>query len=137
MSKVFFNKRVGFFEAAYIVLIGFGIWSLKEDFGISVAVIAVGVLLLLGYILVFPNFYRLDENGITVYYGFGIKVTARWEELAAIEDHRSRRFPWLREYQMRYFKAKCPFHTEVSIPKNRKTAVLIQKYYKKAIVKVG
>ena len=136
-SKVFFNKRWAFWIGIFAALVLFGVWTLDEELIISIAIISIGCLFLLGYIFLFPNSYRLDEKGITVYYGFGIKTIAQWNELRTIEDHYCRAFLWMREYHIGYFKDTLPLLEKACIPKNKKTTALIEKYYKKTIVKCG
>jgi hypothetical protein len=87
-SNLFFNKRWAFWIAIFSLLILFGIWTLDDELIISIVVIVIGSLFLLGYIFLFPNSYKIDEKGITVYYGFGIKTTAQWNELRTIEDQK-------------------------------------------------
>ena len=136
-SNLFLNKRWAFWIVIFSVLILFGIWTLDDELIISILVIVIGSLILLGYIFVFPNSYKIDEKGITVYYGFGIKTTAQWNELRTIEDHYCRAFLWMREYHIGYFKNTLPLWEKACIPKNKKTTALIEKYYKKDIDKYG
>ena len=136
-SKLFFNKRWAFWIVIFSFLLLFGIWTFDEETIASIGVIAVASLLLLGYVLLFPNSYRLDEKGIIVYYGFGIKVSAKWNELHTIEDHYCRAFLWMREYHIGYFKQTLPLWEKACIPKNKKTTALIKKYYKGTIDKYG
>ncbi len=136
-GKLFFNMHWAFYIVVFFILLLLGIWTFDEDPVISVGVIAVAVLLLLGYILLFPNSYRLDEKGITVNYGFGIKTSANWNELHTIEDHYCRAFFWRREYRIGYFKKAFPLWEMACIPKNKKTTALIEKYYKKSVDKYG
>ena len=107
-SNLFLNKRWAFWIAIFSVLILFGIWTLDDELIISIVVIVIGSLSLLGYIFLFPNSYKIDEKGITVYYGFGIKTTAQWNELRTIEDHYCQAFLWMREYHIGYFKNTIP-----------------------------
>lgn len=139
MSKLIINKRWIFFVLIFAMLIAFGIWTLSEELGVSIAIIVVGSILLLGYIFIFPNCYRFNAQEIVVYYGFSIKTKANWNELKCVEDHHSRYgiFPWFREYQVGYFKTKLPLWEKACIPKNKKTRVLIEKYYKKHIEVYG
>ena len=136
-SKLFFNKRWTFWIGIFTILILLGIWTLDVELVISIVVIAIGSLFLLGYIFLFPNSYRFDENGITVYYGFGIKTIAQWNELHTVEVHRCRAFLWMREFHIGYFKNTLPLWEMAYIPKNKKTTILIEKYYKKTIDKYG
>ena len=136
-SKLFLNKRWVFWIGIFSVLILLGIYTLSEEITISAIIIVIGCICLLGYIFLFPNSYRIDEKGITVYYGFGIKTTANWNELHTIEDHYCRAFLWMREYHIGYFKKALPLWEKACIPKNKKTTVLIEKYYKKTIEKYG
>ena len=136
-SNLFLNKRWAFWIAIFSVLILFGIWTLDDELIISIVVIVIGSLSLLGYIFLFPNSYKIDEKGITVYYGFGIKTTAQWNELRTIEDHYCQAFLWMREYHIGYFKNTIPLWEKACIPKNKKTTTLIEKYYKKDIDKYG
>ena len=62
-SKLFFNKRWAFWIVIFSFLLLFGIWTFDEETIASIGVIAVASLLLLGYVLLFPNSYRLDEKG--------------------------------------------------------------------------
>jgi hypothetical protein len=136
-NNLFLNKRWAFWIVIFSVLILFSIWTLDGELIISIIGIVIGSLFLLGYIFLFPNSYKIDEKGITVYYGFGIKTTAQWNELRTIEDHYCRAFLWMREYHIGYFKNTLPLWEEACIPKNKKTATLIEKYYKKDIDKYG
>ena len=136
-SKLFFNKRWGVWSGIFSFLILLGIYTLSEKPTISTIIMVIGCICLLGYIFLFPNSYRLDEKGITVYYGFGIKTTAKWNELHTIEDHYCRVFLWMREYHIGYFKNTLPLWEKACIPKNKKTTALIEKYFKKTIDKYG
>ena len=136
-SNLFLNKRQIFWILIFSILIVFGIWTLNDELIISILVIVMGFLFLVGYIFLFPNSYRIDEKGITIYYGFGIKTTAQWNELRTIEDHYCQAFLWMREYYIGYFKNTMPVWEKAHIPKNKKTTALIEKYYKKNIEKHG
>ena len=136
-SKLFFNKRWAFWIGIFSVLILLGIYTLSEELTISIIIIVIGCICLLGYVFLFPNSYRIDEKGIAVYYGFGIKTSAKWNELHTIEDHYCRAFLWMREYRIGYFKKALPLLEKACIPKNKKTTILIEKYYKKTIEKYG
>ena len=139
MPKLIINKRWILFVIIFSILIVIGVWDMKDDFGLSLAVTITGVVGVLGYVILIPNSCRFDEKGITVYYGFGLKTVATWSELKSIEDHHSTNglCPWLREYHIRYFKTKFAPWQEACIPKNRKTTAWIEKYYKKTIHKFG
>lgn len=108
MSKSFFNARWMLWVIIFTTLILLGVWTIPEDVGISVAMIASGVLLLLGYILVFPSNYYMNQEGITIYFAFTFKCAAKWNELRTVEDHHRKAFPWLREYHIGYFKTDFP-----------------------------
>ncbi len=135
MTNRIINKRWAFFVLIFLILIALGLWSLSEELGISIAVIVIGITLLLGYVFVIPNSYVIDAQGIVIYYGFGLKTKAYWNELKRVEDHHSQYgvFPWFREYQIGYFKTKFALWENAHIPKNKKTKALIEKYYKKHI----
>ena len=136
-SKLFFNWRWAFWIGIFSVLILLGIYTLSEELAISTIIIVLGCICLLGYIFLFPNSYRIDEKGITVYYGFGVKTTATWNELNTIEDDYCRAFLWMREYHIGYFKKAFPLWEKACIPKNKKTTALIEKYCQKTIEKYG
>ena len=87
MTRLILNKRWFVYISAFAILIATGIYTLKENLWISIAIIVLGTLLVLGYALLIPNSYRIDKNQITVYYCFGIKTTAHWDQLKLIEDH--------------------------------------------------
>ena len=134
------NKRWCFFVFLFSILILFGIYGwTKAEYWISLPVIMISLALLIGYALIMPRCGRFDDEGITVYYTFGIKTHAKWEELHHVEDHHSGYtvFPWFRSYHIGYFKSKLPFITEASIPKNKKTTAQIEKNYMKNIEKYG
>lgn len=135
MSKSFFSKRWAFFVAVFTLLIFSGIWTLNDDLKISIVIIIVGIVLLLGYIIFIPNSFFVDENGIIISYGFGMKTMAKWNELHIIEEHHDKAFPWLKEYHIGYFKTRIPLWETAHIPKNKKASVLIEKHYKKYIEK--
>lgn len=138
LGKLIFNKRWLFDILPFILFTALGILGLDEDIWLCVTIIALGITLTIGAILVFPNSYRMDEKSITVYYGFGIKTTALWSELKHIEDHHAKGFlPWARKYRIGYFKTRFSAWDEAWIPKNRKTTRLLKKYYKRSIEKVG
>ena len=137
MSKLFFNKRWALFILLFITLILLGVCTFDNEPGISLAIIAIGGILFLSYIFLFPNSYKLDEKGITIYYGFGIKTFSNWSDLRTVEEHYSKGLPWLREYHIGYFKTKFPLYEKASIPKDKKTAVLIERYYNKTVNKYG
>ncbi len=137
MDKLVVNKRWIFSVFLFVVLIATGIQSLADAFWVSLAVIAVGSMLLLGYLFIFPNSYRIDANAITIYYGFGIRIVAAWRDIKFVEDHYSNYgiFPWFREYHIGYFQTKFPLLKMACIPKNKKTTILLKKYYQKSIRK--
>lgn len=139
MKNLIFNMRWLFFVVIFAMLIFLGVQTLDEDFTISLSVIIIGSVLLIGYVFIIPNSYRIDETSITIYYGLGLKTKAKWSELKTVEDHHSRKslLPWLREYQIGYFKTKFLLWKTAIIPKNRKTTKLIEKYYEKNIEKYG
>ena len=139
MSKLIINKRWFFYILVFAILIAMGIYTLEEDLWLSISIITIGVLLVLGYAIFIPNSYRIDKAQITVYYCFGIKTTALWDQLKLVEDHHSNKsaFPWHREYHIGYFKVKCPIWQIAYLPKNKKTEILISKYSKVKINKVG
>ena len=139
MPKLIINKRWILFVIIFSILIIIGVWGMKDDFGLSLAVTIIGVVGVIGYVILIPNSCRFDEKGITVYYGFGIKTVSAWSELKVIEDHHSTNvtLPWWREYHIGYFKTKFAPWQEACIPKNRKTSALIEKYYKRTVHKFG
>lgn len=132
-SNLFLNKRWIFWILIFSILIVFGICTLNDELMVSIVVIAMGAFFLVGHIFLFPNKYRIDEKGITVYYGFGIKTTAQWNELRTIEDHYCRAFLWMREYHIGYFKAEMPVWEKAHIPKNKKTTTLIKNITKRIL----
>jgi hypothetical protein len=121
----------------FSTLILLGVWSIGENVGLSIAVILVGSLLLVGSILAFPSHYRISKEGITVYFAFAFKCSAKWTDLHTVEDHCCKSFPFLREYHVGYFKTNFPLWEKACIPKNRKTTSLIEMYYQNAIDKLG
>ncbi|MBQ8497676.1 MAG: hypothetical protein IJ489_09510 [Clostridia bacterium] len=135
MSKMLFNTRWALRVIVFAILILLGVWTINEDVGISVAIIFIGSLLLLGYILAFPSNYCIYQEGITIYFAFTFKCSAKWNELHTIEDHYCKAFPGLREYHVGFFKTRFPLWKKICIPKNKKTAALIEKYYKRHIDK--
>ena len=135
MSKLFFSKRWAFSVAVFTILILSGISAPNNQPLISIAMIIVGSILLLGYILFFPNSFSIDEKGIVIYYGLGMKTIAKWNELHIIEERHDKAFPWLKEYHIGYFKTRIPLWEIAYIPKSKKASILIEKYYKKSIEK--
>lgn len=133
--KTIINVRWVFFTLIFASLTVFGIHTLDEDFGISLAIIILGAVFIIGYAFIVPNCITFSEEGITVRYCFGIKTFSSWNDLKHIEARSSRYsiLPWLQEYHVGYFKSKNPFIQEACIPKNRKTMEQIDKYYKKSI----
>ncbi len=139
MKKLILNKRWLFYVVLFALLITFAAWTMDESFGISLAVVIVGAVFLLGYVFVFPNVYRIDENGITVYYAFGVfHTTVAWKDLKLIEDQHSRFgvLPWLREYHIGYFSTRFRLWEDACIPKNKKTSNLLAQYCKEHIEKI-
>ncbi len=133
-SKLFLNKRWITSIIAFSILLLLGIWTVDEDFPLSIGIIAISCFFLLGYILIIPNSYRIDDKGITVYYGFGIKTYANWDEIRTIEDRLRRGGLFKRRvYRIGYFPNTFLFWKMASIPKNKKTTIWIEKYYKKPI----
>ena len=131
MKKLILNKRWLFYIIVFAFLIFFAAIILNESFGISLAMVIVGAVCLLGYVFVFPNAYRIDENGITVYYAFGVfRATGAWRDLKCIEDQHSRFgvLPWFREYRVGYFPTRFRLWEDACIPKNKKTAKLLAEY---------
>ena len=120
-----------------MLLIFLGILSISNEPIISTIILFIGCSCLLGYAFLFPSSYILDENGITVFYGFVIKTTAKWNELHTVEDHYCKGLFWMREYHIGYFKNTIPLWEIACIPKNKKTAGLVEKHYKNRIEKYG
>ena len=139
MKKTLINKRWIFFVTMLSFLVLLGIFTLEEEIGISIAIIALGLILILGYALIIPNSYTFSQEGITVRYCFGLKTFLCWKDVKHIEDHYSggKVFPWWRSYEIAYFKTKIPFHERAYIPKNKKTTEMIHKYYHNIIEKYG
>ena len=134
-SKFFLNKRWITFIVAFSILLLLGIWTVDEDFPLSIGIIAISCFLILGYIFIFPNSYRIDDKGIIVYYGFGIKTYAKWDEIRTIEERYwgIHFFITMYEYHIGYFPNTFLFWKMACIPKNKKTTFWIEKYYKKPI----
>jgi len=137
MKKTIINKRWIFFVLLFFIPLLLGFMTLGEEIGISIAIIALGLILVLGYALIMPNSYTFSSEGVTVRYCFGLKTFLSWKDVNHIEDHCDKCFPWWREYEIAYFKTKIPFHEIAGIPKNRKTTEQIKKYYHKSIDKYG
>ena len=138
MKKIVINKRCVFFLIVFSLLIALGICTLDE--AISVPIIFIGCVLFFGYSITFPICCSMDSQGIAVYYVFGIvKKMALWNELKCVEDHHSGNavLPWLRDYQIAYFKTRFPLWQKTCIPKNKKTVKLIEKYYNGTVEKYG
>ena len=68
MKKTLFNFRWIFFVCIFILLILMGIFLIDDDVWISIAFIAIGALLSLGYAIFMPNSYTFSDEGITVRY---------------------------------------------------------------------
>lgn len=137
MKKTLFNFRWIFFVCIFILLILMGIFLIDDDVWISIAFIAIGALLSLGYAIFMPNSYTFSDEGITVRYCFGLKSFLCWKEIKCLEDHYAKLFPWWREYEIGYFDTKIKFHQIAWLPKNRKITEQIKKYYHKSIEKYG
>lgn len=139
MKNPILNKRWLFYVIVFTFLILFAAITLEEHFGISLAMMIVGAVSLLGYVLVFPNAYRIDESGITVYYAFGVfRAALAWRDLKRIEDQHSRFgvLPWFREYHVGYFPTRFRLWEDACIPKNKKTARLLAQYCSERIEKI-
>ena len=55
MKKTLINKRWVFFVTMFSFLVLLGIFTLEEEIGIPIAIIALGLILILGYALIIPN----------------------------------------------------------------------------------
>ena len=139
MKKTLINKRWIFFEMLFLILVLLGLYTLKEELALSIAIISVGIILILGYALLVPISYSFSSDGITVRYFFGLKTFLCWKDINRIDDHYDggKCFPWWRSYEIAYFKTKIPFHEMARIPKNKKTTEQILKYYHKTVEKYG
>lgn len=136
MKKVLINRRWFIFVSSFLILILCGVLSINENVILLVAMIIVGSTLTIGYALIIPHRFVFEEEGITVHYCFGIKTYAKWNELKHIDDKSSEHL-WLREYHVGYFNTIIIFLTEATIPKNKRSAMLIEKFYHKKIEKYG
>ena len=139
VKNLILNKRWLFYVAVFTFLTVFAAFTLDESFGISLAMMIVGAVFLLGYVFAVPNACRIDENGIKVYYAFGVFcMTVAWKDLKCIEDQHSRFgvLPWLREYHIGYFTTRFRLWEETCIPKNGKTTNLLARYCKNEIEKI-
>lgn len=134
MSKTVWNGRWIFMMILFTSLIALGIyfWD-PAELWVGITAIAIGCILDIGYLIVFPHRYRFDDNGITLYYGFGMRTSAEWKDIKSISERYDRGFPWWSNYEIGYFKTKMPFLTSGLVPKNRKTTELIKKFWHKKI----
>lgn len=137
MNKRKVNMKKIFFVLVFLVLIACGIWTWQEDLYLSILVISLGGILAVGYLTLFHNSYKLTDEGIEVYYLFGIKNTLAWDSIKLLENRHSRGnlLFWKREYHIGYFETKFRLWEIVSIPKNKETREIIEKYYKGKIDK--
>ena len=140
MKNLIVNTRCIFFLLVFMMLIAFGVWTMDEAIAISVFMIVVGCFLFLGYAIVFPLCCVINSQGVAVYYVFGfVKKRAGWNELKYVEDHHAEGgvLPWSGEYQIAYFQTRFPLWEKACVPKTKKTAKLIEKYYRGTIEKYG
>ena len=137
MNKRKINKKQIFFVITFLVLVLCGIWTWQDDLHLSILVISLGVVLALGYLVLFHNSYKFTEEGIEVYYLFGIKNILAWDKIKLVENRRSRGgvLFWKREYHIGYFETKFRLWELISIPKNKETTAIIEKYYQGKIDK--
>ena len=112
-----------------LLLVGIVLAWDPEEWWLGVCLIGVAIFLLLGYYLLFPYAYRIDEQGLTLYYGFGIRARAEWKEIKYVTSWYDSVFPWRDYYRIGYFRARLSIHQEGQIPKTKKTTQLIQTYW--------
>ena len=99
------------------------------DRALGVTLVIVAVVTIVGFVLMLPFMYKLDEEGITLYYACGVRTRARWKEIKHVERQYGPHTSPFGHYAIGYFNAKLPFHREGRIPRRRKTAKLIEKYW--------
>lgn len=139
MKQTVWNSRWILCVSGFLLMTVFGALSFDDDPWLAAAIVAVGLLLILGYAFVMPHRYTFSKEGIGVRYGFGVGTFLRWRDVRYIEDHYgdSRLFPWLREYEIGYFQSKLPFHQSAALPKNRRITRLLNRYLPGKIEKFG
>lgn len=139
MKKTILNLRWIFFVFNFSLLTFLGVLTSDDNLWISIAMIAAGIFLILGYAFIIPNRYTFSEKGIMVRYCFGLKNFLGWSNIKHMEDRYAGRkaFPWWREYEIGYFNTKIIFHEKAILPKNRRITEQLEKYYHKTIEKCG
>ena len=133
------NRRWGFFILIFAVLCICGALTFDEDKVLSIAVIALGIFFIFGYVLIVPSCYTFSKEGIAIRYAFLIKTFISWKNVKHLADCYcgTHGFPWWREYEIGYFDTRILFYQIGRVPKNKKTTELIEKYYSKNIDKYG
>lgn len=130
MKKPLINIRWLFIAVVFFLLIVAVVlmWD-SAEWWLGTSLIGIAILALLGYYVFIPHAYRIDERGLTLYYGFGLHAWAEWEEIKSISVWHDHVFPWREQYRIGYFQSRLPIHHEGEIPKTKKTARLIQLYW--------
>ena len=130
MKRTLVNGRWLFMAGVFLLLIVLGVVFMDPaEWWYSAIVIGIGGGAFFAHFLLFPYACRLDEQGLTLFYGFGLRTRAGWKEIKSVAVRHDRVFPWRSEYRVGYFRAKLIFHEEGTIPKTKETTKMLQTYW--------
>ena len=77
--------------------------------------------------LVCPLVYSFDKDGLTVYYGFGIRKRVKWAAIKSVSEAYG--YHGWRHYRIEGFVSKFPIYRRGVISKTKKTTRLLQTYW--------
>ena len=78
--------------------------------------------------LVCPLAYSFDKDGLTVYYGLGIRKRVKWEAIKSISEAYGHR-GW-RHYRVEGFVSRFPVYRRGLLAKTEKTTQLLQAHWR-------
>ena len=140
MKKTAFNTNLIFFILLFSVFLFLTIFFLTDSEEKDVALFVAGLFLCavpVFAIVISPLLFIFENDKLTIVYCFGFKEEISWREIKSISKWggwfrgNGRGFPI---YEISYpTRKKLPYFAQAHIPHNKKTAKLLQSFYKKKI----
>lgn len=86
MNKTLINKRWIFFVTMFSFLVLFGLFTLEEEVGISIAIITLGLILISGYAFIIPNSYTFSACGCNTFRAADseLHITREWNTVPQV-----------------------------------------------------
>lgn len=125
-SHIIINFRAIFLGLIYVAMAAFsGILVIHDLSFFAVFSFICLLAIAVGWFLMSPYYIRITEKNVTIYYAFGKRIFARWEEIREIQKHSYR---FLFDYKFVPMRGTSSFHNG-SFPRSRRLRKLIERYW--------